>query len=180
MADKELELDPTETPVIFGLWKLIPSGEPEKPPTENYIIKNLSLLFEMISLPIIRLLYASNQIPLEYTRTNHMGIVLVILILPLTLFLSSYYKKIPKLPTKPFGSAPTKPFGSKTAAKTATEKRKWDEYYKYVKIWNKYYANLKAYYSEIQSRNISYMICLWMSMFVLIIFLYPRLKNTTE
>jgi len=163
MANKEVELDPSETPVIFGLWQLVPSGEPENPPTENYFVKKLAELFEKISSPITQLLYSSTKIPLEYSRLNHIGIVLLTSIIPLSLFLANYYyisKKIPKIPTRP----------SSTSKTTATQR----------KTWNTYYAKLRAHYSGIQNRTMSYMICMWMSMFVLIIFLYPRLKNTTE
>jgi hypothetical protein len=136
----DIDIDEDELPVLFGLFQSIPPDKPEKPPTDYYIVKKLSWLFRQISSPIIYIMYLSNEIPLEYTRINHAGIMLLILILPIVLFLVDKY------------------YISKKKSK---------------KIKNVFATN-NIY------RTVLYITCIWMSMFAVIIFFYPRLQNIAK
>jgi hypothetical protein len=199
----DLDLDPTETPVIFGLWQLIPSDEPKPPPPPNPIIKYMAKAFNAISMPVTYLFYFGNKIPLAYTRLQQMYIILLTLIIPAALFCLNYFyiaKKIKKIPTKPSVGIPRKPSGCRSTEPTTSteegaedipdEKKKWDDYnkslvtwesYDYkMKPWNEYYAKLKAYADSVQDRSVSYMICIWMVMFAVLVGLFPRLENPTK
>lgn len=204
MATKpdDLELDPTETPVIFGLWQLIPSDEPTLPPTQNPIIKYMSRLLNTISLPVAYLFYFGNKIPLAYSPNQKWYLILLTLILPSALFCLNYFyiadkiKKVPVMPTvsmprKPAGCRPKKPNTSgEENPGNSKEQKKWDDYnkntaiwesYDYkLKTWNKYNEKVQARMDSIQSRSISYMICIWMVMITSLILFFPRLQHTAE
>ena len=195
-----LDLDPTETPVIFGLWQLIPSDEPKPPPPPNPIIKYMVKAFNAISMPVTYLFYFDNKIPLAYTRRQQGYLILLTLIIPAALFCLNYFyiaKKIPAkpsvgMPRKPTGCRPTEPTTSseENAEDSPDEKKKWDDYNKSletwesydskVDIWAKYNAKLQTYADRVQDRSVSYMICIWMVMFTVLVGLFPRLENPTK
>lgn len=199
MATKtdDLDLDPTETPVIFGLWQLIPSDEPKPPPTPNPIIKYMAKAFNAISMPITYLFYFGNKIPLAYTRLQQIYIILLTLIIPAALFCLNYFYIAKKIPAKPSVGMPRKPTGCRPTEPTTSseedtedspdEKKKWDDYNKSletweiydsnVDIWAKYNAKLQTYADRVQDRSVSYMICIWMVMFTVLVGLFPRLEN---
>lgn len=196
------EFDETETPVLFGLWQLIPSDEPTPPPTQSNIVKYMVLFFNAISMPVTYLFYFGNKIPLAYSDKQKWYLILLTLILPSALFCLNYFyiaKKVKTIPAKPTVGAPKKPTGcrptkpntsSENDPGSAAEQKKWDEYnknlriwesYEYkVKIWAKYNTKLQARMDRVQDRSVSYMICIWMVMITLLIFLFPRLQNVTK
>ena len=204
MATKtnELTLDPTETPVIFGLWQSIPSDEPT-PPTTSNIVKYMARVFNAISWPITYLFYFGNKIPLTYGRIQQLYIILLTLIIPSALFCLNYFyitNKIKQIPVKPIIGQPVKPSvlrltkpdtsSEEAAENIPNERKKWRYYndslrqwknydYKY-KIWSEYYAKVKSYDDGIQDRTISYMICIWAIVFTLLVARYPRLQNVTK
>lgn len=205
MATKtdDLDLDPTETPVIFGLWQLIPSDEPKPPPTPNPIIKYMVKAFNAISMPVTYLFYFGNKIPLTYTRLQQMYFILLTLIIPTALFCLDYFyitKKIKKRPERPTVGVPIKPVGCRPTEpttsseedteNTSAEEKKWDDYndnlvkwesYDYkANIWAKYNAKLQTYADRVQDRSVSYMICIWMVMFAVLVGLFPRLENPAK
>ena len=205
MATKtdDLDLDPTETPVIFGLWQLIPSDEPKPPPTPNPIIKYMVKAFNAISMPVTYLFYFGNKIPLTYTRLQQMYFILLTLIIPTALFCLDYFyitKKIKKRPERPTVGVPIKPVGCRPTEpttsseedteNTSAEEKKWDDYNDNLVKWErydykanigaKYNAKLQTYADRVQDRSVSYMICIWMVMFAVLVGLFPRLKNTTK
>jgi hypothetical protein len=205
MATKtdDIKLDPTETPVIFGLWQLIPSDEPKPPPPPNPIIKYMVKAFNAISMPVTYLFYFGNKIPLAYSPFQWGYLILLTLIIPTALFCFDYFyitkkiKKRPERPTvgvpiKPSGCRPTKPTTSseEDAENTSAEEKKWDDYndslvkwesYDYkMKTWNKYNAKLQTYADRVQDRSVSYMICIWMVMFAVLVGLFPRLENPVK
>ena len=205
-TDEVTQLDPEDLPILFGLWQLVPPGEPEQPPTESKIIRFMSHFFQYISMPITRLFYFSNQIEFRYTPPRWGYIILMTLILPVSLFCLNYYyltDKIPTIPVKPPGSMPTKPKARPSSLPLSTyetifqpylfllpERRsnspqyqkKLDDYNKAMKPWNKYNATLTFRSDSIQYRTIIYMVCMWMTMFTLMIafFLFPSLQNTPK
>lgn len=199
---KGLELDPTETPVIFGLWQSIPSDEPT-PPTTSNIVKYMAKVLNAVSWPVAYLFYIGDKIPLAYGRIQHLYLILLTLIIPIALFCLNYFyiaEKIKKAPAKPTIVKPKKPnvlrlkkpdtSTEEAAEKIPDEKKKWKYYnenlrlwesydYKY-KIWNEYYAKVKSYTDGIQDRTISYMICIWMVMITSLVLFFPRLQNAAK
>ena len=174
-----LDLNPTEMPVIFGLWQLVPSGESDKPPTESQIMKYMVRGFELISMPITYLFYMSKEINFKYTRLQHIYIILLTLIIPASLFCLNFYylaNNIPVMPTRPTGSIPTKPADIRPEPVNTT----WETYDANVKPWNEYDAKLTARTDRVQDRTIIYMVCMWMSMFALMVLFFPRLQDVSE
>ena len=156
--------------------------------------------FNAISMPVTYLFYFDNKIPLAYTRRQQGYLILLTLIIPAALFCLNYFyiaKKIPAkpsvgVPIKPVGCRPTEPTTSseEDTENTSAEEKKWDDYndnlvkwesYDYkANIWAKYNAKLQTYADRVQDRSVSYMICIWMVMFAVLVGLFPRLKNTTK
>jgi hypothetical protein len=164
MATKtnDLTLDPTETPVIFGLWQLIPSDEPQQPPKPNLFMKYMSYALNIIATPFVYLFYLENKIPLAYGRAQQLYLIFLTLIIPAALFCLNYFyitKNIKKMPSAPSVSMSKRPTS---------------------KIWNQYIEKLKAYADGIQNRTASYMICIWAIVFTLLVAFYPRLQNVAK
>jgi hypothetical protein len=164
MATKtdDLTLDPTETPLIFGLWQLIPSDEPQPPPTSSLFMKYISYILNIISKPIVYLFYLENKIPLTYGRAQQLYLIFLTLIIPTVLFCVNYFYITKNIKTMP--SAPS----------ISTSKRPTS------KIWKTYIGKLKAYADGVQNRTILYMICIWVIVFTLLVAFYPRLENVTK
>ena len=90
------EIDETELPILYGLWQLIPTDEPDKIQPETLIIKGLTQIFYWITLPVLFLFHGQSERPANTQGFLHkVYISLIVSIIPIILGLLYKYKKVP-------------------------------------------------------------------------------------
>ena len=90
------EIDETELPILYGLWQLIPTDEPDTIQSESLLVKGLTQIFYWITLPILFIFHGQIERPANTSGFLHKAyIALVISVIPIILGLLYKYKNVP-------------------------------------------------------------------------------------
>ena len=90
------EIDETELPILYGLWQLIPTDEPDKIQSESVLVKELTKILYWLALPVLFLFHGQSERPVNTSGFLHKAyIALVISVIPIILGLLYKYKNVP-------------------------------------------------------------------------------------
>jgi hypothetical protein len=173
--------------IVFGLLNSIEDEKPKPPPTESAIVKTMAMVLEKIARPFIYLFYWNEHIPLSYGRMRQIWIIAVMLVIPLILFCVNYFhisKKIKESLTNE----------SESDYKIPAEISNVDLNFKVPELLpdldlnftspefvnNMEFNDTKPSPPNRQDVTMIYMTCIWMSMFVLFVFFFPRLQHMAK